>query len=242
MARHPRSTGRGSTRSIFGCANQAGEDNRNVARMALLLAGLPDAIPGVTVNRLCGSGLDAVGVAARAIRAGESDVGDRGRRREHDAGAVRDGQGRRRFSRAVRDLRHDARLALRQSADASSTTASIRWRRPAENVAEECQVARERPGRVRAAQPAAMRARHRRPAVFARRDRAGRGAGRASRPGRGGPRTSIRAPDTTLEALAQAQAVRAHGRHGHGRQCVGHQRRRRGADRRVGSRPRRRMA
>jgi 3-oxoadipyl-CoA thiolase len=58
---------------ILGCANQAGEDNRNVARMALLLAGLPESIPGVTVNRLCGSGLDAVGTAARAIAAGEID-------------------------------------------------------------------------------------------------------------------------------------------------------------------------
>ena len=56
---------------IFGCANQAGEDNRNVARMAALLAGLPAEVPGATVNRLCGSGLDAVGTAARAIRAGE---------------------------------------------------------------------------------------------------------------------------------------------------------------------------
>lgn len=59
---------------IFGCANQAGEDNRNVARMALLLAGLPVSVPGVTVNRLCGSGMDAVGTAARAIRAGEADL------------------------------------------------------------------------------------------------------------------------------------------------------------------------
>jgi acetyl-CoA acyltransferase len=57
-----------------GCANQAGEDNRNVARMALLLAGMPQEIPGVTLNRLCGSGLDAVGSAARAIRAGEIDA------------------------------------------------------------------------------------------------------------------------------------------------------------------------
>jgi acetyl-CoA acyltransferase len=57
---------------IFGCANQAGEDNRNVARMALLLAGLPDTIGGSTVNRLCGSGMDAVGIAARAIKAGEA--------------------------------------------------------------------------------------------------------------------------------------------------------------------------
>jgi 3-oxoadipyl-CoA thiolase len=58
---------------FFGCANQAGEDNRNVARMALLLAGLPDSVPGITVNRLCASGLNAVGEAARAIRSGEID-------------------------------------------------------------------------------------------------------------------------------------------------------------------------
>ena len=69
----PRPTGR-LDEVIFGCANQAGEDNRNVARMALLLAGLPDTIPGVTINRLCASGLDAVGDAARAIRAGEMDL------------------------------------------------------------------------------------------------------------------------------------------------------------------------
>jgi 3-oxoadipyl-CoA thiolase len=59
---------------VYGCANQAGEDNRNVARMALLLAGLPQEVPGATVNRLCGSGLDAVAIAARAIAAGEADL------------------------------------------------------------------------------------------------------------------------------------------------------------------------
>ena len=59
---------------ILGCANQAGEDNRNVARMALLLAGLPDSVPGGTVNRLCGSGLDAVGMAARMIQSGEAEL------------------------------------------------------------------------------------------------------------------------------------------------------------------------
>ena len=59
---------------IMGCANQAGEDNRNVARMALLLAGLPDIVPGSTVNRLCGSGMDAVGSAARAIKSGETSL------------------------------------------------------------------------------------------------------------------------------------------------------------------------
>ncbi|MDP3519451.1 MAG: beta-ketoacyl synthase N-terminal-like domain-containing protein, partial [Hydrogenophaga sp.] len=59
---------------LFGCANQAGEDNRNVARMAGLLAGLPLEVPGATINRLCGSGLDAVGSAARAIKAGEAGL------------------------------------------------------------------------------------------------------------------------------------------------------------------------
>ena len=57
-----------------GCANQAGEDNRNVAHMASLLAGMPETVPGATINRLCGSGLDAVGSAARAIKAGEMEV------------------------------------------------------------------------------------------------------------------------------------------------------------------------
>ncbi|MCO8578252.1 3-oxoadipyl-CoA thiolase [Burkholderia multivorans] len=57
---------------IYGCANQAGEDNRNVARMSALLAGLPTAVPGATLNRLCGSGMDAIGTAARAIKAGEA--------------------------------------------------------------------------------------------------------------------------------------------------------------------------
>ena len=59
---------------VYGCANQAGEDNRNVARMAALLAGLPVEVPGTTINRLCGSGMDAVGVAARAIKSGDADL------------------------------------------------------------------------------------------------------------------------------------------------------------------------
>jgi acetyl-CoA acyltransferase len=59
---------------LYGCANQAGEDNRNVARMSSLLAGLPIEVPGATLNRLCGSGLDAVGTAARAIMAGEAGL------------------------------------------------------------------------------------------------------------------------------------------------------------------------
>src|SRR5947209_10063648 len=59
---------------IYGCANQAGEDNRNVARMALLLAGLPKEVPGCTVNRLCGSSLEAIAIAARTVKSGEASV------------------------------------------------------------------------------------------------------------------------------------------------------------------------
>jgi 3-oxoadipyl-CoA thiolase len=74
MARNPKLDWTALDEVYFGCANQAGEDNRNVARMALLLAGLPDTVPGITLNRLCASGLDAVGAAARAIRAGEIEL------------------------------------------------------------------------------------------------------------------------------------------------------------------------
>ena len=74
MARNPGVDWSQVTDVLYGCANQAGEDNRNVARMAALLAGLPMDVPGATINRLCGSGLDAVGSAARAIRSGEAGL------------------------------------------------------------------------------------------------------------------------------------------------------------------------
>ena len=74
MARNPQVDWAAVTDVIFGCVNQAGEDNRNVAHMASLLAGLPVGVPGATVNRLCGSGLDAIGTAARAIRSGEAHL------------------------------------------------------------------------------------------------------------------------------------------------------------------------
>ena len=74
MARHPSLDWQAVDEVILGCANQAGEDNRNVARMAALLAGLPVSVPATTVNRLCGSGMDAVLIAARQIKAGEADL------------------------------------------------------------------------------------------------------------------------------------------------------------------------
>ena len=74
MARNPNVDWAQVTDVLYGCVNQAGEDNRNVARMASLLAGLPMEVPGATINRLCGSGLDALGTAARAIKSGEADL------------------------------------------------------------------------------------------------------------------------------------------------------------------------
>lgn len=127
---------------IFGCANQAGEDNRNVARMAVLLAGLPVEIPGTTINRLCGSGLDAVGTAARAIKAGEAEL--------VLAGGVES------MSRAP-FVMGKAETAFQRAAEIHDTTIGWRFVNPlmkaqygvdsmpetAENVAEEFQVSRE---------------------------------------------------------------------------------------------------
>ncbi len=74
MARHPQLDWEAFSDILYGCANQAGEDNRNVARMSALLAGLPISLPGATLNRLCGSGMDAIGTAARAIKSGEASL------------------------------------------------------------------------------------------------------------------------------------------------------------------------
>src|SRR6266446_2931926 len=82
MARYPTVDWGAVDEVVLGCANQAGEDNRNVARMATLLSGLPETVPAVTVNRLCASGLEAVGLAARAIAGGDAGAI---RRRFHDA-------------------------------------------------------------------------------------------------------------------------------------------------------------
>ncbi|HVO04921.1 MAG TPA: 3-oxoadipyl-CoA thiolase [Candidatus Cybelea sp.] len=125
----------------MGCANQAGEDNRNVARMALLLAGLPETVPGTTVNRLCASGLDAVGSAARAIRSGEIDLAI--------AGGVES------MSRAPLVM-GKAEAAFQRSAELHDTTIGWRFINPlmkaqygvdsmpetAENVAQEFQITR----------------------------------------------------------------------------------------------------
>ena len=142
MKRHPKVDWVALDEVIFGCANQAGEDNRNVARMALLLAGLPDSIPGFTVNRLCASGLNAVGAAAAAIRAGDIEFAI--------AGGVES------MTRAPLVM-GKAQEAFQRSAQIEDTTIGWRFINPlmkqqygvdampetAENVAEEFQVARK---------------------------------------------------------------------------------------------------
>jgi 3-oxoadipyl-CoA thiolase len=142
MKRHPEVDWPTLDEVYFGCANQAGEDNRNVARMALLLAGLPDSIPGITVNRLCASGLNAVGAAAQAVRAGEIDFAI--------AGGVES------MTRAPLVM-GKAESAFQRSAEIQDTTIGWRFINPlmkkqygvdampetAENVAEDYQVARK---------------------------------------------------------------------------------------------------
>jgi 3-oxoadipyl-CoA thiolase len=141
LARHPKLDPSAIDEVYLGCANQAGEDNRNVARMALLLAGLPDSVPGTTLNRLCASGLDAVGSAARAIAAGEIDLAI--------AGGVES------MSRAPLVM-GKAEQAFQRGATIEDTTIGWRFVNPlmkaqygvdsmpetAENVAEEFQVSR----------------------------------------------------------------------------------------------------
>ena len=114
----------------LGCANQAGEDNRNVARFAALLAGLPDSVAGVTVNRLCASGLSAVVGACQAVIAGDGDLFVAGGVESMTPRAVRDGEARRAVRpRRPHPVRHDARLALRQSALRGAVLARNRWAR-----------------------------------------------------------------------------------------------------------------
>ncbi len=142
MARNPALDWAALDDVYYGCANQAGEDNRNVARMAGLIAGLPESVPGTTVNRLCGSGLEAVTQAGRAIRCGEAELAI--------AGGVES------MSRAP-FVMAKAETAFSRKAEVHDTTLGWRFVNPiiegkygtdamgktAENVAEEHQISRE---------------------------------------------------------------------------------------------------
>ena len=127
---------------FFGCANQAGEDNRNVARMALLLAGLPETVPGLTINRLCASGLNAVGDAARAIRTGEMDFAIAGGVESMTRAPFVTGKASEPFARTVET--YDTTLGWRFVNPVMKARYGIdSMAETGENVAEEYQVARK---------------------------------------------------------------------------------------------------
>lgn len=127
----------------WGAANQAGEDNRNIARMAALLAGLPDTVPGATVNRLCASGLEAVTSAARAIASGEADIVLAAWFRVHEPRPVRPATPRRGPAPPDGDRRHPARLAARQPGHGGPARAAVHGE-TAEEVATRHGIGRER--------------------------------------------------------------------------------------------------
>ena len=209
MKRHPNVDWTALDEVYYGCANQAGEDNRNVARMALLLAGLPDSVPGITVNRLCSSGLNAVGLAAQGIRAGEIDFAIAGGVESMTRAPLVMGKAQEAFQRSATGRGHHHRLALHQSAD----EAAVRRRRHAGDGGERRRGLPGRaqgPGRVRAALAAARRQGAGR-GFLRRGDRAGGGAGRQGRPGH---RRQGRAPAARHDGggAGQAQAVRARAR------------------------------
>jgi 3-oxoadipyl-CoA thiolase len=142
MARHPKADWSRLDEVYLGCANQAGEDNRNVARMALLLAGLPDSIPGVTVNRLCASGLNAVGAAAQAIRAGEIEFAIAGGVESMTRAPFVMGKAGEAFSRAAEI--HDTTIGWRFVNPRMKQQYGVdQMADTAENVAEEMQIARK---------------------------------------------------------------------------------------------------
>jgi 3-oxoadipyl-CoA thiolase len=189
---------------IFGCANQAGEDNRNVARMALLLAGLPKEVPGSTTNRLCGSSMDAIAVAARAIRSGEADL--------MIAGGV-ESMSRAPFVMAKADV------PFSRTVNVEDTTIGWRFINPlmkekygvdsmpetAENVAEEFRISR-------ADQDAFALRSQQRAADAIKSGRLGEEITPVILPGKKGETTSFAQdehprPDTTLEALAKLKPI-----------------------------------
>ncbi len=142
MERLPNLPGEAVDDVLLGCANQAGEDNRNVARMAGLLAGLPESVPGATFNRLCGSGLDAVGSAARAIKCGEAEVMIAGGVESMSRAPFVMGKADQPFSRKAEIF--DTTIGWRFVNKAIKAQYGIDSRpETAENVAEEFQIARE---------------------------------------------------------------------------------------------------
>ncbi len=141
MTRHPKIDWEKLEEVYFGCANQAGEDNRNVARMALLLAGLPASVPGLTLNRLCASGMEAVGSAARAIRAGEMEFAIAGGVESMTRAPFVQGKAQEAFARAAEI--HDTTIGWRFINPLMKSQYGVdSMPETGENVAEEFQISR----------------------------------------------------------------------------------------------------
>ena len=218
MARHPKIDWEQLEEVYYGCANQSGEDNRNVARMALLLAGLPASVPGVTLNRLCASGLEAVGTAARAIRAGEMEFAIAGGVESMTRAPFVQGKAEDAFSRKVEVF--DTTIGWRfinplmksqYGVDAMPDTA--------ENVAEEFQVTRadQDAFALRSQQRAAK-------AIASGYFRRGNRAGRDRRPqGDGQGRQRRTSARNHAGAARQAEDAVPQSRHGDGGQRLRHQ-------------------
>ena len=190
---------------FFGCANQAGEDNRNVARMALLLAGLPETVPGLTVNRLCASGLNAVGDAARAIRTGEMDFAIAGGVESMTRAPFVMGKASEAFARTIEI--YDTTIGWRFVNPAMKARYGIdSMAETGENVAEEYPGGAQGPGCVRAALAAARRRAPPPPAISPRRSSPVEAPG-----GKAGPivvdKDEHPRPDTTLDNLAKLKPI-----------------------------------
>jgi len=185
---------------MLGCANQAGEDNRNVARMAVLLSGLPNSVPGTTINRLCGSGLDAVGQVARGIRSGDIDLGIAGGVESMSRAPFVMGKSETAFSRATEI--HDTTLGWRFVNSLMKKRYGIdSMPETGENVAEDFQISRED-------QDAFAYRSQKRAAAAQKSGRLAREIVAVTIPQRSGDPKVIGSdehlrPDTTLEALAK---------------------------------------
>ena len=215
---------------ILGCANQAGEDNRNVARMAVLLSGLPANVSGATINRLCGSGLDAVGTAARAIRAGEAELMLAGGVESMTRAPFVMGKATEAFSRSSEV--YDTTIGWRfVNAQMQKVYGTDSMPETGENVAEEFQISRQDQDKF--AYRSQMRAAKAQSSGFFAKE-----ITPVTIKGRKGDTVVDKdehpRADTTLEGAGQAAYAVPRSRHGDGRQRIGRERWGGGADHRFG--------
>ncbi len=220
MTRHPKVDWEKLDEVYYGCANQAGEDNRNVARMALLLAGLPVSVPGATLNRLCASGMEAVGTAARAIKAGEMDFAIAGGVESMTRAPFVQGKAQEAFSRAAEI--YDTTIGWRFINPLMKAQYGVdSMPETGENVAQEFQISRaDQDQFALRSQQRAGEAEAR--GYFATEIEPVPRARRQGRPGAGRPRRASAAGHFD-RAARQTESTLPQGRHRHRRQCLGRQ-------------------